>query len=401
MKKLVLLFASLVLYVACDKEGDLPKEINLPPESAELVKSDNAFGLNLFKAINERENPSENVMISPLSISLALTMTYNGAESETKKAMEEAMFLSGFSRDEINALNKQLVTALLTHDPSVQLEIANSIWYRNDFQIKPEFASVNQENYDAMIQALDFSDPKTKDVINSWVAEKTHDKIEDIVDQIKAESFMFLINAIYFKGEWKYQFAPRDTREGDFYLADGTIAKADFMHGEFDVNMLQNDLFTAIELPYGKGNWSMFVMVPQYEKSLDDLLVDFKPEKWAEWQKSFHPASDVSITFPKFTFEYEKSLKEVLSAMGMERAFTSAADFSGILDGGGIQISDVKHKTFIEVNEEGTEAAAVTSVEMELTSAGNFFAANRPFVFVLAEKSTSTILFLGKFMKPE
>ncbi len=395
----IVILSLIGLMWSCNKVEE-PQPLNLPPEAEQLIESDNAFGLKLFSGILAEAEEDENVMISPMSVSLALSMTYNGAEGDTRIAMEQAMEMSGLSRDQLNELNQQLVTALLAHDPNVILEIANSIWYRNDFVVQQDFIDLNQQYYDAVVNALDFSDANTKDVINQWVADKTHDKIDQIVDQISPESFMFLINAIYFKGAWKYQFDTQDTFDGEFMFEDGGSVSVPMMRQEVDINTLNNDLFSAIELPYGEGNWSMFIFVPRYDKSVNEITESLSSDTWNKWMKEFVPSTEVNLMIPKFSFEFEKSLKESLMAMGMEVAFSTAADFSGILEGGGIMISDVKHKTFIEVNEEGTEAAAVTSVEIELTSAGNYFNANKPFLFVIAEKSSNTILFAGRLMNP-
>lgn len=393
-------FLFIGIQYSCNK-NDVPKPLNLPPEVQEVIKSDNSFGLNLFKEIMSGAEEAQNVMISPLSVSLALSMTYNGAEGDTRIAMEDAMEMAGLSRSQLNDLNKKLLDALLAHDPSVILEVANSIWYRDDFTIQQSFIDLNKEYYDAEVSSLDFSDPQTKDVINQWVADKTHNKIEDIVDQISPESFMFLINAIYFKGSWRSEFDPKETFDSEFVLEDGSKIEVPMMHLKLDANTYNNDQFSAIELPYGKGNWSMFVFVPHSGSKVNDIVEDINLENWNSWMEGFTPSTDINLGLPKFTFEYEESLVEVLKSLGMGVAFSSAADFSGILEGGGLQISDVKHKTFIEVNEEGTEAAAVTSVEIELTSAGNYFYATKPFLFVIAEKSSGTILFVGSLMNPK
>ena len=390
-----------ITFVSCNKDdvGE-PKPLNLPLKSQELIESDNAFGINLFRTVLANEEAEKNIMISPLSVSLALSMTYNGAEGETKLAMEQVMEMTGLSLEDINQLNKQLVDALLVHDPQVILEIANSIWYRNDFTILPDFISRNENYYNAAVRALDFSDPATIDVINDWVSEKTHEKIDKIVEQITPDSFMFLINAIYFKGAWRYEFDKKATVDGPFFLNGEQSVEVPMMKMEVDANMLQNDLFTALELPYGKGNWSMFLFVPNYDKEIKDVVESFTTQNWNVWMNGFTEMKDVSVNLPKFKFAYEISLKEALMGMGMEVAFTNAADFSGILEGGQLLINDVKHKTFIEVDEEGTEAAAVTSVEINLTSIGNYFSANKPFLYAIAEKSSGTILFVGRVMNP-
>jgi len=387
--------------IACDRQDDVVKPIDLPERTKSVITADNSFGFDLYLKLAAEAEKGTNLMISPLSVSQALAMTYNGASGETKAAMEAAMQVAGIDRNELNELNKTLVNALLDHDPKVVLEIANSIWYRNDFTILPDFIERNQTYYGAEVSSLNFADPGSKDVINSWVDTKTHGKISEIVKEINPESFMFLINAIYFKGAWTYEFAKKDTRESQFYPEEGAAVTIQMMHQEMDLNTFRTDVFTSVELPYGKGNWRMFMFLPNEGYKVADIESQLSTKNWNGWMTSYVSTKEVQFSMPKFTFEYEESLKNALTAMGMEIAFTPAADFTGILPGGNLLITDVKHKTFIEVNEEGTEAAAVTSVEVGLTSAGNFISFNKPFLFAIAEKSTGTVLFLGKYMKPE
>jgi serpin B len=211
---------------------------------------------------------------------------------------------------------------------------------------------------------------------------------------------MFLINAIYFKGVWKYEFAKKDTKTMAFTLENGTSVDVDMMKRKIDVNRLSNDLFTSVELPYGEGNWRMFLFLPVSGKTLKDMEDQLTSENWNLWMTQYSEVKELELYLPRFKFAYEESLKNSLAAMGMDVAFTSLADFSGILQGGGLMISDVRHKTFVEVNEEGTEAAAVTSVDIVLTSIGEYLSFNKPFLFAIAEKSSGAILFLGKLMNP-
>jgi len=404
MKTSNILIGALILVsgmISCDKKGDdVVTPLNLPLKAAEVIAADNSFGFDLYRKLATEADPGTNLMISPLSVSQALAMTYNGAAGDTKTAMEEAMRTAGIDRDELNQLNKTLVTALLAHDPKVTLEIANSIWYRNTYTILNDFVKRNEDYYDAVVNPMDFTDPGCKDVINNWVDEKTHGKIDEIVKEINPESFMFLINAIYFKGVWKYEFAKKDTKAMPFYLEDGASVDVDMMHRKIDANRLSNDFFTSVELPYGEGNWRMFLFLPESGKTLKEVEDQFTPENWNLWMTQYSEVKELELYMPRFKFAYEESLKNSLTAMGMDVAFTDQADFSGILQGGGLMISDVKHKTFVEVNEEGTEAAAVTSVEIVFTSIGEYLYLNKPFLFAIAEKSSGAILFLGKLMNP-
>ncbi|MFA5817620.1 MAG: serpin family protein [Bacteroidales bacterium] len=402
LERFLVVMVMVVVIGSCSKDKDYePKPLNLPLKAAGVIAADNTFGLDLYNKLAAAAVPETNLMISPLSVSQALSMTYNGANGDTKIAMEEALRIAGYERDELNELNKTLVTALVAHDAKVVISVANSIWYRKEYTVLSDFITRNQTWYDAEIRPMDFTASDCKDVINSWVSDKTNKKITKIVDQINPESFMFLINAIYFKGAWTYEFDKKKTDQQPFYLEDGKEVQVDMMHQKMDLNMFANDLFSSVELPYGKGNWRMFLFLPETGKAVADVEKSLTAENWNSWLTRYDTISEVQFSLPKFTFSYEESLKDALSAMGMEIAFTDKADFTGILPEGGLLITGVKHKTFIEVNEEGTEAAAVTSVEIGITSVGNFITFNKPFLFAIAEKTTGAILFIGRMMKPE
>ena len=402
IERILVVVVVVVVIVSCSKDKDYePKPLNLPLKAAGVITADNTFGLDLYTRLAAAAAAGTNLMISPLSVSQALAMTWNGANSDTKTAMEKALSIAGYSRDELNELNKTLITALIAHDEKVVISIANSIWYRQEYTVLPDFITRNQTYYHADVRPADFAATGCKDLINSWVSDKTNNKITKIVDQINPESFMFLINAIYFKGAWTHEFDPKKTSEAPFYMEDGNEVQVDMMHREVDLNMFANETFTSVELPYGKGNWRMFLFLPETGKKVADVEKILSTGNWENWLAGYDTVREVQFSLPKFTFSYEESLKDALSAMGMEVAFTDRADFSGILPAGGLLITDVKHKTFIEVNEEGTEAAAVTSVEIGLTSIGNFISFNRPFLFAIAEKTSGAILFLGRMMIPE
>ncbi len=400
----------ILVFASCQKEDtEIPngeyQEIQLNEKSAQVVEADNEFGFELFRLVYDSNREHENIMVSPLSVSLALAMTYNGANRETKTAMEETLKLHGLTTEEINTSYQTLGTALKSLDSKVVLEIANAIYYREGFQVEPDFITTNESYYDAEVSPLNFTSPDAVDVINNWVADKTNDKIETIINEISGNHIMFLLNAIYFKGMLASKFEKKDTKKKNFYLADGPSIQTDFMQQTNTVSYTSNDLFSAVELPYGQGNYNMYVFLPQEDKSLNDLTESLNSVNWESWKESFHE-TNVDIEFPKFKFEYEIKLNAVLSEMGMGVAFSSLADFTGINKNGGLQIDYVKHKSFIEVNEEGTEAAAVTVVAIELTSTGSTpqntqFQVNRPFLFAITEKSTGAVLFMGTVNRPE
>jgi len=394
----------LTLAYACNKNGtEIEQEIKLTEKAASLVDADNKFGLELFRNVASMADNSENLMISPLSVALALAMTYNGAEGSTKTNMEKTLKVYGLTPQEINESYKKLVDALKSVDKKVLLEIANAIYYRKDFQVEAKFISLNKNYYNSEVSPLDFNSPSAVKTINSWVEDKTNGKITTILDEITPSQVMFLLNAIYFKGLWKKEFDPRATGSFQFTADSGEKKQVPMMWRTDTLEYATNDIFSAIRLPYGKGNYSMFVFLPEAGRTLKDIEVRLDSENWESWMKEFMPSRVVDIRLPKFKFPYEIKLNDILSDMGMAVAFTGAADFTGINKSGGLKIDYVKHKSFIEVNEEGTEAAAVTIVAIDKTMAGPKkipFYADRPFLFAITEKDTGAILFMGEVSDP-
>jgi len=376
---------------------------DLTSSEIELKESSNQFGLKLFGKIVETES-NENIFISPLSVSMALGMTYNGADSTTLEAMHETLGYGDLTIQEVNESYRSLITLLTELDPKVIFDIANSIWYREGFPVENDFLTTNQTYFDAIVEALDFNRSDAADIINAWVNENTNGKIEEIVAKpIDPLTIMFLINAIYFKGTWTYEFDEENTTDDVFCLPDGSEKECKMMSHKCDHNYFENEQFQAIDLPYGDAGFSMTIILPKPDVNIDSLIAQMNKENWNSWLGSFSE-QEVNLFLPKFKLEYEISLNGILSALGMSIAFDPGqADFTKINTNGNLYISEVKHKTFVKVNEEGTEAAAVTSVEIGLTSIGSGITMriNRPFVFAIRENHSGTILFIGKIVKPE
>ncbi|MDD4960709.1 MAG: serpin family protein, partial [Candidatus Marinimicrobia bacterium] len=344
----------------------------------------------------------ENVMISPFSISTALSMTYNGARGETQTAMAEVLGYSDMSTVDVNRAYRNLITYLGAADDKVTLNIANSIWYDEIFHIVPEFLSVNRDDYDAEVRALDFHDPASIDTINDWVCEKTNEKIETIIDEIPANTMMYLINALYFKAAWTWEFDPELTENMNFRNYDGSTVSIAMMSQKADLDYYRNDDCQVVDLPYGDGKYSLTIILPAYDTDINAFIAEMTQSEWDTLTTSFpEEKTAVDVYLPRFTLEYKAKLKEVLIALGMEVAFDGRADFSGIYAPGGIWINDVYHKTFMEVNEEGTEAAAATVVEVVYESAGPVMMIDRPFFFVIREKESGTMFFMGKMLSLE
>lgn len=385
---------------ACSHNIDTP-EFDYNLKSARVIETNNNFGLNLLRTVFEAEE-EPNVMISPASVSIALGMAYNGAESTTRDAFEEVLNYGGLTREEINEITKELIHVLVTNVNGNLLEIANSMWYDKGFPVEPEFIVLNSYYYNAEVNELDFELASAVKTINNWVNEKTHGKIDKIIAVIDPEVMMILINAIYFNCVWEVEFDPDNTHQANFYNEDGSLFKeVEMMQLESTFKVANNQSFSAVELPYKSDKFSMFLFLPAEESSVNQLVQELDGERWNSWLEDFNEQEGFTLFMPKFKFEYERSLAEDLKEMGLAVAFTDQADFSGIsaID---LLISDVIHKTYIKVNEEGTEAAAVTAIVFETTSIGptNQIRLDRPFLFAITEKSSKSILFIGKVSEP-
>jgi serpin B len=411
--KSIYLFSILILLAipACelqtvDKEKDPDEngEIELTESGKKVVSASNAFGIDIFQRVLDDEPADENIFLSPISISLALAMTYNGANGATEDSMAFALRISHLSSSEINTAYKELAEGLKSADEDVLMDIANSIWYRQGFAVDKDFLDINTLYYNSEVRGLDFGLPESVDIINGWVAENTNNKIPTIIDNISPLHVMFLINAIYFKGIWTLQFDPENTHDALFQSVDGNYVDVSMMHYQDTINYFENDNFQAVELDYGSGNFSMVILLPKGNLSPGEIWKQTSSDTWDAWMESF-VLRTVKLYLPKFTFSYEKKLNDILKNMGMGIAFEpNLADFTGINSEYPLNIDYVKHKSFVEVNEEGTEAAAVTVVAIELTSidpnALPVFRADHPFIFAIREKSTHAIVFLGKVGEP-
>ncbi|NLO10245.1 MAG: hypothetical protein GX129_10330 [Clostridiales bacterium] len=377
------------------------EEFNAAKEVDFSVQEGNQyFALDIFKKLNEKDL-EESIFISPLSISQALAMAYNGAEMTTKESMEEALGLGGLERELVNNSFRNLTLHLKNIDKSIELNIGNSIWIRDGEEIREEFIQTNKKNFNAVVESLDFSDDKAVDIINNWIDNATKGKITRMLEPpIRKEVLMYLINAIYFKGEWKEPFDSKRTYPSEFYAMDGETQTVNMMRKVNDsVLYTDNDEYKAVRLPYDNGNTSMYIILPSEGNDINEFINKMTTEKWDNIKKTVKERDDIVFRIPRFKLEYgTKSLKDSLISLGMEEAFSDHADFTGIREK--VKISDVMHKALIEVNEEGSEAAAVTVVEVALTAESPMepltFIANRPFMFIINDDVMDTILFMGK-----
>ena len=374
------------------------------PVDSKLVDANTKFGFKLFQEVLKQDS-KRNVFVSPTSIAIALSMTYNGASGETQQAMANALELQGMSLDNINQANNTLKASLENADPAVQMSIANSLWARQGISFNPEFIKQNQQFYGAKVTELDFAKPDSSNIINNWVKENTRGKIDNIVGQLKPDDVLFLINAIYFKGDWTKKFDKSQTTERQFNLSNGSQKQHPMMSQSGKYRYYENETFQAVSLPYGKGRMSLYVFLPSKTMNLNTFQQQLKSENWQQWMNQFRMRQG-SVELPRFKFDYDIKLNNALKALGMETAFSNQANFSNMTSAA-VAINQVKHKTFVEVNEEGTEAAAATSVEMVLTSARMpaeepfQMVVDRPFFCAIRDNQTGTILFMGSIKEPK
>lgn len=381
--------------------GDNDVKIN---SDSKIVTANNKFGTKIFSEILKTDK-DKNIFISPTSILFALSMTYNGAKGNTKAEFEKALELSGMSTEEINKSANALIRTLVNADSSVKLDIANSLWGKTGVKFNPDFIKTNEDFYKATTNTLDFSSSEAAKMINSWVSNSTQGKITKIIDgNIDSNTLLFLINAIYFKGEWTNKFDKELTKSENFNLIGGTTKKVEMMSLYEKLPYYKGEKFQALSLPYGKENISMYIFLPDSDSNLDEFNSNLSEENLTTWFKEFSKR-DGSLKLPKFKLEYEKSLKDSLKALGLSSAFESP-DFSNMFtDSTSASISEVKHKTFVEVNEEGTEAAAVTGVTVGATSvmpSNEPYNMNcdKPFFYAIRDNNSGTILFMGEVTEP-
>ncbi len=382
----------------------LPRDLTAAEQR--LIQADNRLAIKLLHQTAADTRASHtNLFISPLSVAMALAMTYNGAAGTTEAAMRATLELEGITTPEVNAAYRSLIDLLRGLDPRVRFQIANSIWYRHDFTVESAFLDVNRTAYDARVEALDFRSPAASRTINDWVRDETNGLIPEIVETPLPDwALMYVINAIYFKGDWTQQFDKRRTAPQPFDLADGSTVSVSMMtHGaEADVRQGWDPAVQVLDLPYGGRAFTMTIVMPRDAAGIDALLAGLTLDQWDGWVADLDSSAS-EVFLPKFKLTNDLLLNSTLTALGMAPAFDcdppETADFSRMTPDD-VCITRVKHKTYVDVNEEGTTAAAVTAVEIGPTSAPMPIVIDRPFLFAIRENLSGTIVFLGVMRNP-
>lgn len=370
--------------------------------TAGLVHAYNDFGLRLGSVL-QRNEPVQNLFISPPSIAFALAMAYAGARGETAQAMARALALKGVSREALAQLNHSLLSSLRHADPTVELSLAHSLWAREDIPFYPTYITSVRTPYGAELANVNFLAPGTCDRINRWVAEATRERIHHLISpaDLTDETILVLLSAIYFKGKWERPFDPAATRELPFTCADGRVTQQPFMTQSGMFAYYSDEQVQIVRLPYGSGRLSMRIVLPARGIKLTALFAGLHADQWQSWNQALQ-SKEGTVKLPRVKLEYAAELSAPLSALDMAIAFdrqrADFADMAAIRER--ICISAVRHKAFVEVNEEGTEAAAATGVVMARVTAvmpGERFlmVCDRPFLFAICDDETGLLLFLG------
>ena len=417
MKNLLIVscfLATSVILSTCSKDNEQgnnypdPIKINLSATELKMANENQSFAFNLFSVVHELQADEENIALSPLSLNMALAMAWNGAKGETKQKIKEAMGMGNYPQSEVNKYFQKLREAFIKTDPTVKLAIANSIWSRQGFPVKTGFYDINRKYYDAEVKEVDFASPNTLKLINQWCSDNTNGLIKEILKKIPDNARMYLLNALYFKGEWsdKFGFDTSATRDANFKKEDGSLINVKMMSQNNTLPYYHDEKLSTTALPFGNNAFSMVFILPNETVSFRALLNQLKQPGYFEKCTQLRDKKEVDLYLPKFKIENEIKLVEILKQLGMGIAFSpDFADFSDISDIP-LYISDVRQKTSVSIDEKGGEAAAVTVIEFGVTSVGPpspqkvVFRADRPFMFAIRENSTGVILFMGKIGGP-
>ena len=408
-----LVFALALSIAACHKENTnsvsgpgINTPLDLPAGSSTVTAAANQFAFNLFQQLLQSGSVPANTLISPLSIYQALSMTYNGAAGTTADSMAATLGLAGLPVGELNALSKAILQQMPKEDSKVQFSPANSIWYRqNGPQPSPAFVDTVTTDYLGTAQALDFASPSAVNTINSWVAKNTENKIPTILNSLESNAEMVLVNAIFFNGSWLNAFKPGDTQDAPFYFADGSSVSVPFMNEQVGLRVYRGPVYTLAELPYGTGKaFDMYLVIPNSTtQPIQQFAASFNADSLANGMPHLD-SENVKLTIPKWSYSYSvDDLSPELSKLGMGIAFSNDANFANMYPNTPSAISRVIHKTWIQVSESGTQAAAATAVVVVETVVGAgppLLRADHPFVYVITEKQTGMILFIGILNDP-
>lgn len=404
MKQTILLtvIAMMTIITGCSKDL-APKGPETQAEqkpvhiSAAIANNITDFSFYFMKNLQTETPEADNIFVSPLSLHMALGMLVNGATAETKAEIMKALKTENLSQTELNETYKKLLKELPAADPKVKLALANSIWHKSDFAVEQNFLTNMKDYFSAAVLPLTTVTP-----VNQWASDNTNGKITKVLDKIDPDLVMLIMNALYFKGDWTSQFKATDTRDQQFKLEGGGVKTVKMMHQQNAFEYANFTDYTVLRMPYGNGQFVATFILPKGNKTIGEVYNNLDDTKWQAIQDGLQKVT-VNVGIPKFTFSQEFNLNATLQKMGMVRAFTPGAQLDGIHKTAPLMVSFVKQNTFVGVDEVGTEAAAVTTIGVVLTSMPSYpsFICDQPFGFIISEKTSNTILFMGKIMSPD
>lgn len=398
MKRFFLILSLTIFTCSCDEPVNMSvKKLQLTPNQTQMLSADNDFTFSLFRQVADANE--DKCFISPLSASFALSMAANGANGETRQQILSVLGFDAEALSELNEYHHNLLTTLPYLDSKTKIALANALFVQTDFPLEADFVSACRQSYNAKVDILDFMNNPSGAAakINAWAARNTNNKIKKVVDAPTVESLrMMLANALYFKGKWDCKFDKSNTRKEAFTASDGSVSQVDMMHITEHFRYAQTDAFRMVELPYKGGAYVMDVFLPAEGKTIADVRHSLSNQTMAEARVYSY---NIDLRLPRFTMDYERRMNEDLQALGMTQAFTGSADFSN-MSSVPMCIDFVKQNTFLAVDEEGTEAAAVTVIGFKCTSVGPEetipFYVDEPFILLIREVQQGTILFIGE-----
>ncbi|WP_439582187.1 serpin family protein [Dyadobacter bucti] len=409
IKTLKVSFSTLIFIAAalisCTNDTVNPGSNEVTPVEIPSRISDGttSFAFDFLHNLLETQPAEDNLFVSPLSLHMALGMLLNGAENETSQEILKALKMEGVSIEDLNSAYKTLINDLPVADSKVSLGLANSAWYKSGFQVETDYQNVLKSSFNAEITGLPFDDAG-KDRINKWASDKTNGKIKKVLDKISPEHVMFLLNALYFKGDWSYQFDAKNTVDAQFQLENGTTKQVKMMNVKSDFKSASNTTYNAVSLPYANGQFNLTLVIPNGQNTVDKVLKEMTAEEWNTLQSTGLRKAGINVGLPRFTLDYSADLNSTLDNMGIKKVFTGAAELGKINKTADLYVDFIKQDAYLGIDEKGTEAAAVTTIGIGLTSVTPEpprFICDRPFALIISENTSNTILFMGRIKNPE